>query len=210
MQLVDLERLARRRWASTVPAPTRPGLLVNIDYAFGQQAEPIITNLLTLFGRNVRSVAVLGKAGGLCGHRGDVVLATSFVEQMTDTLVDAGNDIDVDALRARLPDRGIHVGRVLTVAGTVLQNRTMLHFYSRLWGCVGLEMEGTWYAKRLLEARRLGVLRPDCKLRFAYYVSDLPLSHSENLSGSMTLHEGIPPLYAITREVLTRAFTDPR
>jgi hypothetical protein len=205
VQLFDLGRLARRGWDGiTVPQPTRPGLLVNIDYAFGQQAEPIVTHLLALFGRNVRSISVLGKAGGLAGRRGDVLVASSFVEQTTDLLLEPGCDVDVPLLRAALPDRTVHVGRVLTVAGTVLQNRTMLQYYRRLWQCVGLEMEGTWFAKRIREAMRLRMLPEDCATRFVYYVSDLPLETGRSLSDAMGLREGIPPLYAITRHVLAK------
>lgn len=59
-------------------------LIVNIDYAFGEQAEEIMRSLLLLFGRNVRSINVLGKAGSLVGTRGDILLPTAFVEQAND------------------------------------------------------------------------------------------------------------------------------
>lgn len=210
VDLFCLQRLQQRTWDPSVPRPDgRPGLLVNIDYAFGQQAEPIITALIALFGRNIRSVSVLGKAGGLVGSRGDVLIGSSFVEQETDTLLTPTIDIDPGALAARLPDRSVRVGRVATVAGTLLQNPILLRYYQQIWQCLGLEMEGIWYAKRLMEARQLGLLRPDCEMRFLYYISDLPLAHGQSLSGSMNAFEGIPPLYAITRQVLTRVFRRP-
>ena len=37
-------------------------LIINIDYAFGQQAEEILSNLIKLFSDNLASVNVLGKA----------------------------------------------------------------------------------------------------------------------------------------------------
>jgi hypothetical protein len=58
-------------------------LLVNIDYAFGKQAEDIIGALILIFGKNIRSVNVLGKAGAFQGKRGDLILATSLVSQRT-------------------------------------------------------------------------------------------------------------------------------
>lgn len=178
------------------------GLLVNIDYAFGQQAEGIIGSLIALFGPRIRGIDVLGKAGGLVGARGDVLVATGFVEQDDDTLHVPTVSVDVESLARRLPDRRVHVGPVLTVLGTVLQNRPMLGYYRNIWGCVGLEMEGTYYCRQILESQRRGALREDLALRFLYYVSDLPLQAGATLSGPLRPHEGIPPLYAITREIL--------
>ena len=39
-------------------------------------------------------------------------------------------------------------------------------------------------------------------MRFLYYTSDLPLRHDANLSARLQAVEGVPPLYATTREVL--------
>lgn len=182
----------------------RDGLLINIDYAFGQQAEEILSILLKLFGDNVRSVNILGKAGALQGRRGDVLVATAFIEQTSELLepLPNPNACELESLRARLPDRSVHVGPVLTVAGTLLQNRVLLNFYRRIWQCTGLEMEGTYYLRELLKAMDLGFIPSDVEMRFVYYVSDLPLASGETLAGSLRAGEGIPPLYAITREIL--------
>jgi hypothetical protein len=207
VQLIDVGRVD---WAATDPgipdvAPARPSLIVNIDYAFGEQAEHIIANLASLFGRNLASVNVLGKAGGLRGARGDVLVATGFVEQFADQYhpVPRGGDVDVERLRRALPDRGVHEGNVLTVTGTLLQNRQMLHFNRLIWGCVGLEMEGSHYLRHLVESVHRGAIPSDVALRFLYYVSDLPLQHDANLSARLRAVEGVPPLYAITREILS-------
>jgi len=182
----------------------RRKILVNIDYAFGQQAEEILAILLALFGARVTSVNILGKAGALVGERGDVLIADSFIEQTQDLLGSLPNTnvCDASILAQRLPDRGVHKGPILTVAGTLLQNPTLLNFYKRIWRCVGLEMEGTFYLRELERARHIGIIRPDCATRFVYYVSDVPLQHGQTLSGSLRAEEGIPPLYGITREVL--------
>ncbi len=179
-------------------------LIINIDYAFGEQAEEIMRSLLLLFGRNVRSINVLGKAGALTGSRGDVLLPTAFIEQSNDAFQPLPGESaeSIARLEAALPGRGVTAGPLLTVGGTLLQNRAMLQFYRRIWGCVGLEMEGIWYLRAVLEAEELGVLRRDARRRFLYYVSDLPLEAGSSLSERMSPSEGIPPLYAITREVL--------
>jgi hypothetical protein len=198
VQLVDMARAA---------GIGRPGLIVNIDFAFGEQAEEIMRNLLLLFGRNVRSINVIGKAGALLGARGDLLVPTAFVEQADDAFrplpgEPGGLAGTSSRLGAALIGRGVHEGPLLTVGGTLLQNRAMLQFYRRIWGCVGIEMEGIWYLRALSEAEELGVLRPGASRRFLYYVSDLPLEAGQRLSERMGPLEGIPPLYAITREVV--------
>jgi CRP-like cAMP-binding protein len=208
VQLFDTKTLQGKLIdAGIKTTPTRRAILVNIDFAFGQQAEEIIANLLMLFGKRVKSVNILGKAGSLVGKRGDILCSTSFLEQSDDMLHQLPkNEVNVERLCARVPDRGVHVGPLLTVAGTLLQNRMMLHFYRHIWGCVGLEMEGAFYHRQLLESMHLGVVSKDVKMRFLYYVSDLPLDSESTLSGRMSALEGIPPLYAITREILCEIF----
>lgn len=207
VQLIDPSKV---QWADTDPGipnqpPERPSLLVNIDYAFGEQAEHIIANLSALFGRHLASVNVLGKAGGLLGERGDVLVATGFVEQYLDQYhaVPGVPTVRPERLRDRLPGRGVHQGNMLTVTGTLLQNRTMLHFNRHIWQCVGLEMEGAYYLRHLAQSMGRGTIPDDIALRFLYYTSDLPLRHDANLSARLRATEGVPPLYAITREVLT-------
>lgn len=206
VQLVDTARLDQSALDPGVvpPGPVSRSLIVNIDYAFGEQAGHIISNLMSLFNRNLSSVSVLGKAGGLQGERGDVLVATGFVEQTGDRYypLPRGANVDADRLRQLLPDRGIHQGTVLTVDGTLLQNRKMLYFNRHIWKCVGLEMEGSYYLRQILKSRDRGAIPPDVSFRFLYYVSDLPLQHDSNLSARLRAVEGVPPLYAITREVL--------
>jgi hypothetical protein len=207
VQLIDGEAACR----SVADPGVRHGrcrgrsLIVNIDYAFGEQAEEITRSLLLLFGRNVRSIGVLGKAGALAGKRGDLVLPSAFVEQANDSFmpVPPVEPACLDRLRLALPGREVHTGPLLTVGGTLLQNKAMLQFYRRIWGCVGLEMEGAWYLRALHEAGELGVLQSEARTRFLYYVSDLPLEAGQRLSERLSPLEGVPPLYAVTREVLS-------
>jgi CRP-like cAMP-binding protein len=205
VQLIDAARACRGLGAYSCPERS---LIVNIDFAFGEQAEEIMRSLLLLFGRNVRSINVLGKAGALMGSRGDVIAPTAFIEQSNDAfqpLPGEGPEA-MERLRAALPGRAVLAGPLLTVGGTLLQNRAMLQFYRKIWGCIGLEMEGIWYLRAVLEAEELGVLRRGARRRFLYYVSDLPLEAGSNLSERLSPHEGIPPLYAITREMLGGLF----
>ena len=214
VQLVDLQKLrghALDPGLDPLPDSTQ-SLLVNIDYAFGEQAEEIIRNLILLFGRNLRSINVLGKAGALFGSRGDVLSPTAFIEQESDRFYPFSDQVSCEfsSLESRLNGVEVHKGPLLTVAGTLLQNRMMLHFYRHIWSCIGLEMEGTHYYRQILESQQLGVIRSDLQMRFLYYVSDLPLDVSANLSAHLSPVEGIPPLYAITREILCGIFEQER
>ena len=202
VQLIDLARLAGTEIDPHLHqlhpgSPAADDLIVNIDYAFGEQAEYVIRNLLTLYGENIRSVSFLGKAGALAGNRGDILAPTAFIEQHSDLF---------QPIPAQHGPEGfpVHHGPMLTVDGTLLQNRQMLSFYRQIWNVVGIEMEGTHYYREILESRQLGVIRPDVVFRFLYYVSDLPLQTSSTLAAPLRAHEGVPPLYAITRHILNQ------
>lgn len=184
-------------------------VIVNIDYAFGEQAQHIIRNLLMLFGTRVRSINFLGKAGSLVGKRGDVLVPTAFIAQSSDQFepLPERDPALIAQLQSRLRANQVHRGPLLTVNGTLLQNRTMLHFYRRIWGCVGLEMEGFHFYRQVIESSQLGVVSPHAVMRFYYYVSDQPLDSAATLSAPMASAEGVPPLYAITRQILSELFS---
>lgn len=207
VQLMNIAALKLDSLDMSIPRPqaSRNGLIINIDYAFGEQAEDIIRNLILLFGRNLAGINVLGKAGALVGNRGDILIPEAFIEQTSDRFYPLNGAKPGAAIRlAKLaPGREVHTGPILTVAGTLMQNRRMLHFYRHIWGCIGLEMEGTFYYRQLLEARELGVTPGEVPIRFLYYVSDLPMGHRDSLSVRLHPSIGIPPLYAITREILS-------
>jgi len=194
VQLIDTEKLGYAGGARK--------FLVNIDYAFGEQAEEIIYNLITLFHKHIRSVNVLGKAGSLVGKRGDILVPTAFVMQSDDAFHPLPAPAPLGALANRLKRSEVHVGPLLTVEGTLLQNRPLLHFYRNIWKCIGLEMEGVFYARKVIACIQLGVLDPKVTQRYFYYVSDVPLHAGERLSAPLSAAEGVPPLYAITREIL--------
>ena len=205
VQLIDLHQLKGRvidPGLGLIDVP-RGTVIVNIDYAFGEQAEHIIRNLILLFGPRIRSVNFLGKAGSLVGRRGDVLIPTCFIEQVTDMVQELNQPTEKTVfLEKAIGKDRIHQGPMLTVEGTLLQNRLMLNFYRRIWSVVGLEMEGVHYHRQVQESKSIGMVSREVQQRYYYYVSDLPLEHGSNLSKPLESHEGIPPLYAITREVM--------
>ncbi len=211
VQLIDLSKLAGADIDPDLPSfgAERNDLIVNIDYAFGEQAQYIINNLLLLFGANLASVSFLGKAGALQGKRGDILIPTAFIEQGSD-IFEPLPGYPLERLKNRFARRGVFSGPMLTVRGTLLQSREMLQFYREIWGCIGLEMEGAHYYRRIVEASELGVISQNVRMRSFYYVSDLPEESTASLSAPLRAWEGVPPLYGITREVLYDIITGPR
>lgn len=210
VQLIDTDKICNRPIDPLIKksCSEKKSLIVNIDYAFGEQAEDIMRSLLMLFGPNVASISILGKAGSLIGKRGDILIPSAFIEQKEDMFMPIPTS-RVEEAKNNLTSQGhsVHAGPMLTVGGTLLQNRMMLHFYKQIWSCIGLEMEGVYYDRAIVESRELGVLNPKAERSYFYYVSDLPLETGSNLSERLRPQEGIPPLYAITREVLSRILT---
>ncbi|KEG09615.1 cyclic nucleotide-binding protein [Trypanosoma grayi] len=193
--------------------------IINMDFAFGAQAAGICQAIFGVFGPRIRSVNVIGKAGGLVGKRGDIQLPTEVLMSKSSLIMEDSQDelrrcrnqgLTAERLRELAGPRvEVHEGRMLTIAGTMLQNVRMLKFYKYIWGCVGTEMEGSYFARVIEDFYRQGIARKDLVTRFAYYTSDLPLggevpavSGRATLAAPMTQVEGVPPLYAIARGLL--------
>lgn len=69
-----------------------------------------------------------------------------------------------------------------------------------------MEMEGAYYFRQFQEAANIGLISPDVTAGFYYYVSDVPLEMDSGLATRLHPSEGIPPLYTITRHVLSSIF----
>lgn len=204
LTLVDAGRLgAGLDLALGTPCLPRPTLIVNVDYAYGRQARLITQNLILLFGRQIRSVSVFGKAGAVAGRRGDILLPDQLIMQSSNEVYPLPNrDLaPADFAGLNFP-QAIHQGTMLTVLGTAMQSNEMLRYYRTFWNVVGMEMEGAFYLRELLQARTGGLLAGDLRLRFAYYVSDTPLAPGASLATRLSPQEGVPAVYAITRAIL--------
>ena len=186
----------------------KPVILV-IDYAFGTQAFDILDELLSpcqlseeLVTFNIQSINIMGKAGTLPGKKGDIMLATAHVMEGTTNNYIVDNDLDVKDFDEGYP---IHIGPMVTVLGTSLQNRDVLEkFHTSNWKAVGLEMEGGHFQRAISAAIIQGHISREVKTRYAYYASDNPLLSGQTLaSGSMGV-DGIAPTYMITRVLLEK------
>jgi len=200
-QIINLQKLYDTSWDPLLVKPysRRPILIINIDYAFGEQAQEILRGFLPGFHSFFKGFHVIGKAGSLVGQRGDILVPTSFINQRDDRLFNLPKPYPFPNT---LHGRAVHKGVLLTVEGTLMQNRPMLHFYHNVHQVIGLEMEGYYFAREIEQYLQANVLQSTIKQNYLYYISDLPLEIHSNLSKPMEGHEGVPPLYALTRWAL--------
>lgn len=189
----------------TVIEKQKPVLLV-MDYAFGTQAFELLDELLQPPDEeespDIRSISIMGKAGTLTGAKGDIMLATAHVLEGGPHTYIVHNDLvreDFD------PGTALHVGPMITVYGTSLQNRDVLEkFKTTTWRAVGLEMEGGHYQRAIDAAMVRGHISPQVKVRYAYYASDNPLVSGQTLAAGGLGEEGIRPTYMITKVFLEK------
>lgn len=185
-------------------------VIVNIDYAYGaEQAAAVMHNMLLMFGKNIASISVIGKSGGVVGERGDLLLPRFSVVQCTNALFPITNvDISPEDFKELGWNKGIHKGTLLTVQGALMQSQETLLFYHHFWNAIGMEMEASHYLKAIHRAQQHDVIKKTVPLRFAYYTSDTPLlGKGKSLAYQLAAHEGIPCVYAITRVVLKKTLS---
>ena len=215
VQVVDCSKLVPDEWdprlhlvAERLKAE-RP-VLINLDYAFGDQAGIVLDMLFRQFSKQIQSFSVMGKAGTVVGERGGIMLPTYLLRQGSDDVY----DFPVPNFLTRAAFQGLHAGTVitggpmLTVLGTVLQNDRMLMRYRDEWGILGLEMEGIPYVRSLHQSRKRGFLSETFRLGVAYYASDAPLVPGESLSRELAL-QGLDATYGISLAILNSLLGDP-
>ncbi|MEN7550159.1 hypothetical protein AAG747_19725 [Rapidithrix thailandica] len=190
-----------------------PPLIIVMDYAFGEQAYECMEELLKPneapqenFSLNVESVSIMGKAGILKGGKGDIMVPTAHVFEGTADNYPVVNDFSVKDFKGF----GLKVfeGAMVTVLGTSLQNRDILHhFLTSTWNAIGIEMEGAHYQKAIQSATKIRKsIKEDIKVRYAYYASDNPLLTGSTLASGSLGMEGIKPTYLITSKILNKIF----
>lgn len=181
--LVDCEKLKADLCDPAIKPKSlgKKHIIVNIGYTFGQQTADIMRAIMNVFGKKIRSVNIIGKAGGLIGSRGDILIADRIYSDESFEVVNNNlGDLNAQELEKEV-GKPVHVGPMLTVAGTILQNSVLLNYYKKLYHCIGLEMEGLYFAREIKKYQELKLIRDDIICRFAYYVSDLPLNQFETL-----------------------------
>src|SRR6185369_16802536 len=111
-------------------------LIINFDYAFGEQAGTIIEELIMSFRKRIQSFSIMGKAGTVVGERGGIMIPTYLLQQGRNDIYDFpnGNQLKMEEFSQVTVNSRIYTdGPMLTVLGTVLQNNTMLREYQEKW-----------------------------------------------------------------------------
>ena len=207
VQIFDTSKI---KHLSTFGDKEAPVLLV-MDYAFGEQAYGAMDELLKpyeigeelVFYMNVVSISIMGKAGILCGKKGDIMIPTAHILEGT-----AGNYPFVNQLKPQdfeVEDQAkCFDGSMVTVLGTSLQNRELLSFFhNSTWDVIGLEMEGAHYQKAIQAASQIRKsISKNVEVRYAYYASDNPLETGSTLASGGLGTKGVKPTYTITKKII--------
>lgn len=214
VQLFDSSKIDFSGTPYQINSIEKPVLFV-MDYAFGEQAYETIDELLKPFQKNgkqyfmnVNSVSIMGKAGILEGEKGDIMIPTAHIFEGTADNYPFDNQLS----KSDFEGNGLRVfeGSMITVLGTSLQNKDILNYFLRsTWNAIGLEMEGVHYQKAIQSASKIRKsIRPDVKVRYAYYASDNPLETGSTLASGGLGTTGVKPTYLITLKILEQIFSD--
>ena len=213
VQVIDTAKIDLTGWKFDKNSDQKPVLIV-MDYAFGEQAYETMDELLKPYVNNekrhlmpVASVSIMGKAGILNGGKGDIMIPTAHIFEGTADNYPFKNQLH----RKDFADSDIPVikGAMISVLGTSLQNKDILHFFqASTWRVIGLEMEGAHYQKAIQSASKIrGNISKSVKVRYAYYASDNPLRTGSTLASGGLGTTGVEPTYTITNKILKQIFT---
>lgn len=210
VQLIDLCDINWNNTALPSFSVCKNDVLIVMDYAFGEQAFELMDELLKPykekggFKMNVKSVSIMGKAGILNGKKGDIMVPNAHVFEGTADNYPFNNQLDISDFKGnRL---GVYEGLMVTVLGTSLQNKELLHFFrDTSWNGIGLEMEGAHYQKAIQIASKIrGHIYEDVKVSYAYYASDNPLETGGTLASGGLGMTGVKPTYLITQKIMEK------
>jgi hypothetical protein len=211
VQLFDTSKIDFKKTAfPKVKNSTENPVLIVMDYAFGEQAYETIDELLKPYQEtatnqlflNVQSVSIMGKAGILSGDKGDIMIPSAHINEGTGDNYYFNNELTPKMFEGN--DIPVYAGPMITVLGTSLQNKNLLHFFHEsTWGVVGLEMEGSYYQKAIQSASKIRKSIPnEVKVRYAYYASDNPIKTGSTLASGGLGTSGVKPTYLITIKIL--------
>lgn len=189
--------------------------IINVDKTFGAQIEAILRSLLLTFGSRIQSVNLTGKAAGLTGNRGDVVLPhklifskQTFGEDSTDEIRLCNSKSlsreDITPFLDKSCSAQVHHGTCITLPGFMLQSQPVLKFYKTVHGCTAVDMQSSYIARQLEECRRNGVLRQTIPCRYLFYCDDMPLGNENGSVLKPQKREIISTIYATARALLRK------
>ncbi len=183
------------------------GVIVVMDYAFGEQAYESMDELLKPYEGNklnVQSISIMGKAGILCGDKGAIMIPSAHISEGTADNYFFKNELHKNDFKNINLD--VYTGNMITVLGTSLQNKFILNYFKTTsWNAIGLEMEGAHYQKAIQIASKIrNHIDEHVKVRYAYYASDNPLHSGSTLASGGLGMKGVVPTYAITEIIVNQ------
>jgi len=206
VQVIDLSKIKQS-------GSNNDHVIVVMDYAFGQQAYETMDELLKPLESgeeriklNIHSVNIMGKAGILCGDKGDIMIPSAHIFEGSTDNYPFKNALNLEDFHGS--SLKVYAGPMITVLGTSLQNKDVLsYFLKSSWQAIGLEMEGAHYQKAIQVASQIRhSISPEVVLRYAYYASDNPLESGSTLASGSLGEEGVKPTYTITELILEGIF----
>ena len=209
VQVFDLNKCTGLEQSFDIGKKKNLPVLIVMDYAFGEQAYETMEELLKPFFTDdekeympVGSISIMGKAGILKGVKGDIMIPDAHLFEGTADNYPFHNELKVSDFEGH--DLQVLSGAMMSVLGTSLQNRDILHFFHHSsWNVIGLEMEGAHYQKAIQASGKLrGNIKPNVKVRYAYYASDNPLQSGSTLASGGLGVTGVKPTYLITEKIL--------
>ncbi|WP_460189738.1 DUF6909 family protein [Urechidicola sp. KH5] len=214
VQVIDTVKIDLKQTDYVLKNSDEAPVIIVMDYAFGEQAYETMDELLKPYvcqkgnkhHLDVVSVSIMGKAGILEGGKGDVMIPSSHIFEGTADNYPFENELKKEDLEGLGVD--VYEGAMISVLGTSLQNKDILKFFHEsTWSVIGLEMEGAHYQKAIQAASKIrGNIRPDVKVRYAYYASDNPLETGSTLASGGLGTTGVRPTYVITQKILEQIF----
>lgn len=196
----------------------RKHFIVNVDKTFGGQIEAILRALLLMFGDRINSVNLTGKASGLVGSRGDIVIPSkillskqTFGEDSTDEIRLCNSSLTTEVVEKclhRSTSAKIHRGVCITVPGFVFQSESVLQFYKVVHGCTAVEMQSSYVKRQLEECRRTGIISTPIKNRYLFYFTDMPFGNEDGSEIRMMKNEMIATTFATIRSLLYTILSD--
>ncbi|KAG5468494.1 hypothetical protein LSCM1_02474 [Leishmania martiniquensis] len=189
--------------------------IINVDKTFGAQIEPILRSLLLTLGSRIQSVNLSGKAAGLSGNRGDVVLPHKLIFSKQTFGEDSTDEIrlcnrksfrreEITPLLGKSCSATVHHGTCITLPGFMLQSQPVLKFYKTVHGCTAVDMQSSYVARQLEECRRTGVLQQTILSRYLFYCDDMPLGNENGSVIKPQKREIISTIYATARALLRK------
>jgi hypothetical protein len=154
-QVIELSRLKDKKLDERIGVDTRKlhkseALIVNVDYPLGWAAYQVLTAISHRVD-SIRGIYIMGKAAGLVGEIGDILIPNTIYDQHSKNLYTISNAFSRNDFKPIYKTGSVFDNlKTMTVKGTFLQSEPMI----RTWyqsGYNSIEMEAGPYLNAVYE-----------------------------------------------------------